>query len=168
MSAWWALGLVLGLGVLLQLSSFVLAAPVGLALLYEAWRQRRWQTLVFGGLAVALPVVALTGWWIVRNLQLYGDWSGNNVVAAMWCCDPIPHVRAFQIFLTGLLGRFGQGLMITYPLPVYLAATALAVLALAGHLVPAVVGGGSRRAGTDSVPAPRPATPALLSGSSPG
>ena len=46
---WLALGLVLGVGVLLQLSSFVLAAPVGLALLYEAWRQRRWQVLVLGG-----------------------------------------------------------------------------------------------------------------------
>src|SRR5688572_30303363 len=70
MKYWWALGLVLGVGVLLQLSSFVLAAPVGLALLYETWRQRRWQTLIYGGLAVAVPVAALTGWWIVRNLQL--------------------------------------------------------------------------------------------------
>lgn len=136
MRYWWALGGALGVGVLLQLSSFVLAAPVGLALLYAAWRQRRWQTLIYGGLAVAVPVVALTGWWIVRNFQLYGDWSGNSVVAAMWCCDPIPPLRALHLFFTGLLGRFGQGLMITYPQPVYIAAAALAVAAMAGHLRP--------------------------------
>ena len=141
MKYWLALGLVLGVGILLQLSSFVLAAPVGLALLYEAWRQRRWQTLVLGGLAVAGPVVALTGWWIARNLQIYGDWSGNNVVAAMWCCDPIPPLRALRLFVTGLLGRFGQGLMITYPQPVYITAGLLALVALAGHMRPDLAAG---------------------------
>jgi hypothetical protein len=74
----------------------------------------------------------LTGWWFLRNYRLYGDFTGNKVVQAMWCCDPIPPARALYLFVTGLLGRFGQGLMITYPRPVYLVAAALVLIALAG------------------------------------
>jgi hypothetical protein len=118
--------------------------------------------LVFGGLAVAVPIFALVGWWIMRNFQLYGDWSGNNVVAAMWCCDPIPPLRALYLFLTGLLGRFGQGLMITYPRPYYFVAAGLALVAAVGHLA-------LNRAGLRPQPfgAPAAATPALPSPSLP-
>jgi 4-amino-4-deoxy-L-arabinose transferase-like glycosyltransferase len=153
---WAALGVVLGLGMLLQLSAVVLAAPAGLALVYEAWRQRRWQTLAVGGAAVAVPLMALTGWWIARNFALYGDWSGNSAIASLWCCDPIPYARAVQIFLTGLLGRFGQGLMITYPQPVYIAAGMLALVALAGHLRPDLATGRLGLAGPLPLPALRP------------
>ncbi|MCC6187667.1 MAG: glycosyltransferase family 39 protein [Anaerolineales bacterium] len=132
---WALLGVLLSLGVLLQLSSLVLAAPIGLALLYAAWSaapRRRLATLLSGGLAVALPVLLLTGWWFARNRLLYGDLTGNSVVAQMWCCDPISPWPALRLFLTGLLGRFGQGLMITYPNPVYWLAGAVALFALAG------------------------------------
>jgi hypothetical protein len=79
-----------------------------------------------------VPLAALTGWWFLRNRMLYGDVTGNSVVHQMWCCDVIQPLPALRLFLTGLLGRFGQGLMITYPLPVYLGAGLLALVALAG------------------------------------
>jgi hypothetical protein len=129
---WALLGALLGLGLLLQLSSLVLAAPIGLVLLYETWRTRRLRNLIVGGLAIALPFLALTGWWFWRNQVLYGDWTGNSVVAQMWCCDVITPAAALKLFLTGLLGRFGQGLMITYPYVFYWGATLLAFAALAG------------------------------------
>ncbi len=136
---WLALGVLLGLGVLLQLSSLVLAVPIGLALLYAAAMaapKQRWRVLLGGGLALAVPMLVLTGWWFLRNRALYGDWTGNNVVAQMWCCDPIQPWPALRLFLTGLLGRFGQGLMITYPNVLYYAAAVVGLLALAGWLVP--------------------------------
>jgi len=151
---WLGLGGLLGLGVLLQLSSLVLAAPVGLALVYAAASAapaRRWRVLVSGGLALALPMLALTGWWFLRNRALYGDWTGNNIVAQMWCCDPIQPWPALRLFLTGLLGRFGQGLMITYPNPIYYAAAVVALAALAGWSVAAMA---RRRAAVASERAP--------------
>ena len=129
---WALLGVLLGVGLLLQLSSLVLAAPIGLVLLYETWRARRPRLLVTGGLAVALPFLALTGWWFWRNKVLYGDFTANKIVAQMWCCDTIRPETALKIFLTGLLGRFGQGLMITYPYAIYWAAMAVALIAVLG------------------------------------
>jgi MFS family permease len=129
---WALLGGLLGLGLLLQLSSLVLAAPIGVVMLYETWRSRRTQTLIGGGLAVALPFVALTGWWFWRNQVLYSDWTGNSVVAKMWCCDVISPAAALKLFLTGLLGRFGQGLMITYPYAIYWLATLVVAVAMVG------------------------------------
>ncbi|MCC7362182.1 MAG: glycosyltransferase family 39 protein [Anaerolineales bacterium] len=155
---WVGMGVLLGLGVLLQLSSLVLAAPIGLALLYAAATAKpaqRWRTLFGGGLAIALPMLALTGWWFLRNRALYGDWTGNNVVAQMWCCDPIQPWPALRLFLTGLLGRFGQGLMITYPNPVYYAAGVVGLAALAGWLpAPVLLGWAWRK----RPPTPTPAT----------
>lgn len=162
---WWLLGFVLGVGTLLQVSTLILAAPVGLVLLYEAWRGRRWQTLIFGGLALSIPPIALTGWWFMRNYQLYGDFTGNKIVQAMWCCDPIPPTRAMYLFVTGLLGRFGQGLMITYPGPVYFVAAALVLIALAGWLRQRAARAASHRA-TGS-PAPGSPSAGRLAGLNP-
>jgi hypothetical protein len=146
---WLLLGVLLAAGLLLQLSCLVLAAPIGLTLLYDAWRQRRVRILFSGGLAIALPFLALTGWWFWRNDTLYGDFTANKIVAKMWCCDPIPPLLALKLFLTGLLGRFGNGLMITYPYPIYWLAAALGLFALAGTVplahraARAVQGGGT-------------------------
>ena len=129
---WLLLGVLLAAGLLLQLSSLVLAAPIGLTLLYDAWRQRRLRIVFTGGLAIALPFLALTGWWFWRNYVLYGDFTANKIVQQMWCCDPIPPLLALKLFLTGLLGRFGNGLMITYPYAIYWLAAALGLFALAG------------------------------------
>ncbi len=129
---WLLLGGLLAMGLLLQLSSLVLAAPIGLTLLYDAWRQRKARIVFAGGLAIALPFLMLTGWWFWRNYVLYGDFTANKIVQKMWCCDPIPPLLALKLFLTGLLGRFGNGLMITYPYVWYWLAAALGLVALAG------------------------------------
>jgi hypothetical protein len=129
---WLLIGIVLSLGILLQLGALTLAAPIALVLLYETLHTKRLRTLVEGGLALGIPLALLTGWWFVRNRLLYGDWTGNKIVAEMWCCDSIPRWQALSLFLTGLLGRFGQGLMITYPRGVYVVAALMALFALCG------------------------------------
>jgi hypothetical protein len=132
--SWVFLGVLLAIGLLLQLSSLVLAAPIGLTLLYDAWRRRKLSVVITGGLAIALPFLALTGWWFWRNYVLYGDFTANKIVQQMWCCDPIPPLLALKLFLTGLLGRFGNGLMITYPYAIYWLAAVIGLVALAGCL----------------------------------
>jgi hypothetical protein len=91
----------------------------------------------------------MTGWWFWRNQRLYADWTGNTVVAQMWCCDTISPGAALKLFVTGLLGRFGQGLMITYPYAIYWTATLVVVIAVVGLVLPHM----SRR--------PRPSPPAV-------
>lgn len=72
-------GLLLGLALLSKTSAVALAAIVGGALLYRAWRERAWRTLLIGGLTVATVTLAVTGWWYVRNWRLYGDLLGMEV-----------------------------------------------------------------------------------------
>ena len=77
------LGLVLGLGALTKTTCLGLLPLALLALLRSLWKQglaadRRMAVtrLLKHGLAIILPVIALSGWWYLRNLRLYGDWLG--------------------------------------------------------------------------------------------
>lgn len=68
-----ALGVVIGLAVLSKPSGLALIPLVGLALMSLAWHDRSLRQLARGLSLVVTPVVALTGWWFLRNAQLYGD-----------------------------------------------------------------------------------------------
>jgi len=72
-------GLLLGLSLLSKTSAVALAPAVGGALAYRAWRERTWRSLLVGGLVVAAVTLAVTGWWYLRNWQLYGDPLGMAV-----------------------------------------------------------------------------------------
>lgn len=135
---WAVLGGLFSAAALLQTSSLALAAPVAAALAWDAWRARSWRRFLAGGLAFALPVLALTGWWFWRNQALYGDWTANAIVGALWSDQPVmPAEQTLHLLLTGLVGRFGFGLIIEYADPVYRACWLLAGLALVGLVVAA-------------------------------
>ena len=73
---WAVLGVILGLAALSKLQGlglWLLAASVGGAL---AARRRDLGVLWRAALPVALPAVAIAGWWYWRNVTLYGDWTG--------------------------------------------------------------------------------------------
>jgi 4-amino-4-deoxy-L-arabinose transferase-like glycosyltransferase len=101
------LGFVLGLGALTKLS---LVAMVPLALLVVAactWRRRpetpllrRAALLVVHCSLLILPVLAIAGWWYVRNWQLYGDPTSVRVFME------ILGYRHEPLTLCGLLGEF--------------------------------------------------------------
>ncbi len=132
-SRWWWVGVVFSLSVLLQTSALVLAAPIGLVLLFEGWRARRVRVLVEGALGLLVPIAYFDGWWFVRNQILYGDWTANAAVAALWGHGPImPLDVALYLVGTGMVGRFGQGLMIDYSNPIYLAVGLLALMSVVG------------------------------------
>lgn len=77
--AWWewvVLGLLLGVAALSKLQGlglFALAAVAGLIIM---WQRRDWWLPVRVFLLVALPALAVSGWWYWRNFTLYGDWLG--------------------------------------------------------------------------------------------
>ncbi len=137
---WLLAGTVLALGILLKAGLLVLAAPLGAVALYQAWRARNGRPLALAALGVAGPVAALAGWWFVRNQQLYGDWTANSSIVALW--GPLTNAervaflpQALYSLATGLLGRFGNGGIIEFSGPAYAMAGLFALAALAGWLI---------------------------------
>jgi 4-amino-4-deoxy-L-arabinose transferase-like glycosyltransferase len=119
-----AIGLVLGLGTLIQVSTLTLALPVALVILIDIWHA--WRThddrgqLVRQGFThgslVTVPAVLLTGAWFWRNQVLYGDWTANRIVAALWADQPVmPTEQTLHLIWTGMIGRFGFGYTLEYP-----------------------------------------------------
>ncbi len=73
-AAWFGmLGLVWGSAGLTKLTGLTLGLPIGLTLLYLAWRRRSWRPLLVGGIVAGGVMLLVCGWWFWRNWQLYGD-----------------------------------------------------------------------------------------------
>ncbi len=72
-------GLFLGLALLSKTSAVALGPAIGGVLVYRAWRERTWRTLLAGGLVVAVVTLAVSGWWYLHNWRLYGDPLGMAV-----------------------------------------------------------------------------------------
>lgn len=132
---WLVVGLALAIGILFQTSALTLTVVIGLAGLAEIWRARHrpLAVLLEGILGVGGPVLVLVGWWFWRNQTLYGDWSANNTIAALWTYGPImPFLQAWYLIGTGIVGRVGQGLMIDFADGVYGAAAVVGLVAAVG------------------------------------
>ena len=131
---WAVVGTVFGLGVLLQTSALTLGVCIMLVVMYETWRAKRARPLFEGLVGVLVPIALLDGWWFIRNHRLYGDWTANSTIAALWATDGsnMPLSQALYLVGTGLIGRFGQGLIIDFPRWTYYTAGLIALLALAG------------------------------------
>lgn len=148
MTAWAVLGVTLGVGILLQTSALTLVPVAGFVWLFDLLRRRHrgWGEAVrhgaLSGSVAAGTVLGLTGWWFWRNWLLYGDPTANNTIAALWTYGPIqPIMQSLEQIGTGLVGRFGQGLMIDYPAPVYWAvwlAIGLSIVAGGRHALRAL------------------------------
>lgn len=132
---WLVLGVVIGLAMLAKLSGMVLLLPAALTGGMVAWKHRSWRHLFAAGIAIGLPVLALTGWWFARNLRLYGDLTGMNMFTPYFT-RPIPADLA-QIwsertsFLYGYWGNFG-GLNLPIPGWAFTALNVSLVLAALG------------------------------------
>jgi hypothetical protein len=131
-----ALGLLLGLAALTKLSGLVLLPVGGLALALQAVRTRDWRRFLLNG-AIVLGVVGLAaGWWYVRNLRLYGEPLGLDMMMNFLVArrDPLTlttllaESRSFWFSYWGLFGAFS----ILAPGWMYVLFTVLAALGLMG------------------------------------
>ncbi|MFN2187654.1 MAG: hypothetical protein ACK2T3_02705 [Candidatus Promineifilaceae bacterium] len=88
---------------------------------------------------VLLMVLLISGWWYVRNIQLYGDWSGWNAFIAVLGQRATP-ANVAQLwderwgFTISYWGLFG-GLNIPMPTWIYWVLNILAVAAAIGFLI---------------------------------
>jgi hypothetical protein len=132
------LGSVLGLAALTKTSSLALALLTALVVTVRAVRRRSWAEFVAGGSATLVPMLAIAGWWYVRNLHLYGDITGLNAFIAILGQRDVPADLA-QLwrerfsFAAGYWGNFG-GLNVPMPAWVYTALNSCALVAVVGLL----------------------------------
>ncbi|MBK8049476.1 MAG: hypothetical protein IPK16_21585 [Anaerolineales bacterium] len=133
---WFILGLLLGLAALSKLQGLGLAPLAALVIVLLAYRRRSWRLLFGAGAVVAATLLAVAGWWYVRNLALYGDWSGLGhlttingrrtetlTLARFW-----PEFRGLRFSVWGLFGWFN----ILLPDWFYTFTDILTVMALVG------------------------------------
>lgn len=156
----WALGVLVGVGLLTKLNTIFLA---GLVPLFIVWHwaitpPRRWSVVIRRVIAFALPALVLGGAWWLRNLSLYGvpDLFGLArhdavVIGQLRTADLIAQVganeyarRALETTFTSFWGQFGwMGL----PMPSWAYALVLAFLGVVvvGWALRAFAGRGAAR-----------------------
>lgn len=119
------LGVVLGLAALTKASSLALTVLTALVVTVRAVRRgsddraRGWKEFFVGGFATLLPLLAIAGWWYLRNLRLYGDLTGLNAFIEVLGKRDVPADlaqlwRERYSFLAGYWGNFG-GLNVPMP-----------------------------------------------------
>ncbi|MCB0213640.1 MAG: glycosyltransferase family 39 protein, partial [Anaerolineae bacterium] len=134
------LGILTGLAMLTKVSGLGLLGLVGLTLLIMGFRQRPWwYTAILGNGIIGGLALAIAGWWYWRNFQLYGDWTGTEMMVSMMGARPVPptagqllsEVPGLMRSFWGLFGYF------SVPLPafLYLIFNAVLLLGLAGLAV---------------------------------
>ncbi|HIQ02514.1 MAG TPA: DUF2142 domain-containing protein, partial [Anaerolineales bacterium] len=134
-----ALGVVLGLGALTKTSALGMAVVTAVVVTVRAGGRRSWREFLLGGLAAALPMLLIAGWWYLRNLRLYGDLTGLNVFTQILGTRGVPADlaqlwRERHSFLAGYWGNFG-GLNVPMPSWAYSLLNGLSLVALVGLLL---------------------------------
>ena len=75
-----ALGASVGVAFLAKFSSTTAVPLVGLVLAAIAWRRRDWRLFLTQSAIIALAAIAISGWWWIRSLVLYGDLAPIGVL----------------------------------------------------------------------------------------
>ncbi len=130
------LGVVLGLAALTKTSSLALTVLTALVVVVRAVRRRSWAEFFVGGLATLLPLLAVSGWWFLRNLHLYGDLTGLNAFIEILGQRDVPADlaqlwRERYSFAAGYWGNFG-GLNVPLPTWAYTVLNTVIVVAALG------------------------------------
>ncbi|MHB1355715.1 MAG: ArnT family glycosyltransferase [Anaerolineae bacterium] len=131
---WAGLGIVLGLACLSKVSALGLLPLAAITGIVVAYRNRSPKDLVYAGLAILVPILAISGWWYVRNWQLYRDPLGFNAfVAIVGPRYPVPTLGQllgeWKGFVMAYWGFFG-GLNVPAPGWYYWAMSLLGIFGL--------------------------------------
>jgi hypothetical protein len=136
--AW--VGLLLGLGLLTKKSLLALLMGWMLLMAWLLWRGARQRRYVAKGALIALLVMlAVSGWWLIRNLMLYGDLLGSEMerrtlpalVQEKSLFSRYFLASFWRVTLFSAIGIFGW-MNVLLPLWVYALGTGLLFVALVG------------------------------------
>jgi hypothetical protein len=143
------LGLVLGSAALTKSQTLALAPLAALVVFVRAWRRHAKLSLlqriglVIGHWSlVILPALAVSGWWYLRNLRLYGDLSGVGMFTQILGQRDVPADlpqlwRERFSFLAGYWGNFG-GINVPMAAWVYQVLNIIVLVAALGLIITVV------------------------------
>jgi hypothetical protein len=108
------LGVILGLASLTKVSGALLMPVAALAVTFSAWRLRSGRIWLARGAILLALVVAVAGWWYLRNMRLYGELTGITRMVEIAGARPpgfgladLPgEWRSFWYSFWGLFGAF--------------------------------------------------------------
>ena len=129
-------GLVLGLALLSKASGLLLIPILILAYLLSAWCHGQWRQAIIGVALIVMVAAVLSGWWFLRNLQLYGELTGVRLSVDIWGARSgdetlLAAVSQLPYLWTTFWGRFGYG-QIPLCSPIYFGLAVVVALALLG------------------------------------
>lgn len=131
------LGVLSGLALLAKVSTLLVLLAVGLALLIDAHRRPGWvPRLLANGLIFALPLILLTGPWLLYGVVNYGDPFGTQTHYKPHLLfdpplNPAQVLQHFDQLLLTYAGKFGVNKVLLHP-ATYALLGGLAALALLG------------------------------------
>jgi hypothetical protein len=142
------LGILMGLSLLTKLHLLALLAPISVSYVLAAKahggaRRSRGGAGWRAGLRSAAVILGfsalISGWWFLRNWQLYGDPTGMSTLNQLWAGRPAEGnwwviSQSWPYLWSSLWGRFGYG-QVPLPNPVYQAMLVFCVVAFAGYVV---------------------------------
>jgi 4-amino-4-deoxy-L-arabinose transferase-like glycosyltransferase len=103
--AYICLGCYLGLGIMVKKTTLFLIPGAGVVVGYLLWQTHGRRRLIALRSVVAMALsVMLSGWWFLRNRQLYGEWLGTAMEARSmhYIFDPKP------LWSPYFIGRFSD------------------------------------------------------------
>ena len=129
------LGLLFGLAFNVKSHLVFMLIVIEVTFVIAAWRERQWRRWLMANLVFLVVVLALTGWYLVRNQILYGDPTALWRVNEIWGGGRDP-MQSWGVALTelpyawsSLWGRFGYGQI---PMPDWIYTAILAATVAAG------------------------------------
>ncbi len=136
------LGALLGGATLSKLSGLGLLPLTAVVLIWVAARRKAYGALLRWALWIGLPMLAISGWWYVRNWLLYGDPSGLNAMLDVVGRRPQPTTLRdlrgeFQGFRMSFWAVFGSFDILAWPwvYPLYDALVAFGALGWVGWVI---------------------------------
>lgn len=142
------LGILMGLSLLTKFHLLALLAPVSVSLVLAVrahegvWRARRgagWRAGLRSAAVILGLSTLISGWWFLRNWQLYGDPTGMRTLNQLWAGRPVEGnwwviSQSWPYLWSSLWGRFGYG-QVPLPEPIYRGMLVFCVAALTGYAV---------------------------------
>ena len=151
LSLWWyaLAGGAVGLFLLTKLSGVAALILLPALLAWVGYRRRSWRPLAVGFPVILVVAALVSGWWFLRNWQLYGDPTGLNAfIEIQGTRGGFPTLRdwveEFVTFRWTYWGLFG-GVNVMAPLAVYRFFETLSLLGLVGFATWTVRSGELRR-----------------------
>jgi hypothetical protein len=99
-----AIALLIALATLTKLSALVIVPVMALGALWVAQRDKDWQGLLILGASMFVAWATIAGWWYYRNIQLYGELFGTNMMVQIAGARPNDDVSLFGILFTEFTG----------------------------------------------------------------